>query len=164
MITNFSRRIKLLVTKKDHQASRIKTKRPQNLGMAKVFSHYFLFPVPYGNCYTLIKLLLLIAKSEGTFPSVGGFIYCVCSPFHYTRNLSSSEYILLLSGSKILNLNNPCCPFHPVWTSGRPKPFWWRLVCPLGHFVRKDPISVEHFEFNFFCELDVDPSPLHGEA
>ena len=62
--------------------------------MAEVFCECNLFPAPYGNHYTLIKLLLWIAKLEGPFPSVGRFIYCVCSSFHCARNLSSLEYIV----------------------------------------------------------------------
>lgn len=45
--------------------------------MAKVFSQCNLFPVPCGKHYTLIKILLWIAKSEGPFPNAGCFIYYV---------------------------------------------------------------------------------------
>lgn len=96
MIINFSRRIKLLMTKKKStkKPNQEKQKDPQNLDMAKVFSQCNLFPVPYGNLYTLIKVLLWIANSEGPFPSVGCFFLLCMFFLHCTRNLSSLEYIV----------------------------------------------------------------------
>lgn len=100
-MTNFSRRIKLLVIKKKtNQASRIKTKRPPKLWHGQSFLPLFSISSPIWELLYSIKLLLWIAKSEGTFPNVGGFIYCLCSSFHYPE-IFLPRNILLLSGLKI---------------------------------------------------------------
>lgn len=96
---HFKKRIKLLMIKRTKQAEENQKDSP-NLDMAKVFSQCNLFPVPYGNCCTLISFFYGL-QSQKDPSSVLDALFIVCVLPFTVLEIFLPWNILYLSGLKI---------------------------------------------------------------